>query len=214
MYFRSLIAVALASIAGISVAGSSQAATAEGLVAVHSRHLDELYVRPDANLAAYRKVLIDPVRVGFHRDWLRYGYTANPARPVGEDNVRRIVGGIAGDAQASIAEAFKARGYEIVTVPGPGVLRLSPAIADLYVNAPDRHSPWREKAFTREAGQAVLLLDATDSVSGTLLGRVAHRGVAEQMGRFARANDVSNRFWFDALIRRWAVSCAAELGPH
>jgi hypothetical protein len=214
MNFRALIAVALASIAGITVAGSSQAATAEGLVAVHSRNLDELYLRPDANLAAYRKVLIDPVRVGFHKDWLRYGYTANPARPVGEDNVRRIAAGIARDAQASIAEAFKARGYEIVNAPGAGVLRLSPIIADLYVNAPDRHSPWREKAFTREAGQAVLLLDATDSVSGTLLGRVAHRGVAEQMGRFARANDVSNRFWFDALIRRWAVSCAAELGPH
>lgn len=214
MKFRALIAVALASIAGITVAGSSQAATVDGLIAVHSRNLDELYLRPDANLAAYRKVLIDPVRVGFHRDWLRYGYTANPARPVGDDNVRRIAAGIAGDAQASIAEAFKARGYEIVNAPGAGVLRLSPIIADLYVNAPDRHSAFREKAFTREAGQAVLLLDATDSVSGTLLGRVAHRGVAEQMGRFARANDVSNRFWFEALIRRWAVSCAAELGPH
>jgi hypothetical protein len=214
MNFRVLIAVAFASIAGITVAAPSHSATAEGLIAVRSRNLDELYLRPDANLASYRKVLIDPVRVGFHKDWLRYGYTANAARPVGEDNVRRIAAGIASDAQANIAEAFKARGYEIVSAPGPGVLRLSPIIAELYVNAPDRHSPWREKVFTREAGQAVLLLDVSDSASGTLLGRVAHHAIADQMGRFARASDGSNRFWFDAMSRRWAANCAAELGTH
>ena len=216
MNFRLLVAAALASVGGVNALDSLHAATVttpEGLVAVHSRHLDELYLRPGANLATYRKVVIDPVRVAFHRDWLRYGYTANAARPVAEDNVRRIAAGIARDAEAAVAEAFKARGYEIVSAPAPGVLRLSPRVADLYVNAPDRNSPWREKAFTREAGQAALLLDASDSVSGTLLGRVSHLGRAEQMGGFARANDVSNRFWFDALIRRWARNCASELGP-
>jgi len=29
---------------------------------VQSRNLDELYLRPNADLAAYRKVLIEPVR--------------------------------------------------------------------------------------------------------------------------------------------------------
>lgn len=217
MNFRTLVAVSLASIAGIAEATSSQAAssaTAEGLVAVHSRNFDELYLRPDANLAGYRKVMIDPVRVGFHKDWLRYGYTANAVRPVGEENATRIARDIAGDAQANIVEAFRARGYEIVSTPAPGVLRLTLGVADLYVNAPERHSPWRERSFTREAGQAVLLLEVRDAVSGTLLGRVAHLGIAEQMGRFTRANNVSNRFWFDALSRRWAASCAAEIGPR
>jgi len=212
MNVRAFVAVVFASIAGIAAA-SSQAATAEGLVAVHSRNLDELYLRPDANLAEYRKVMIDPVRVGIHKDWLQYGaYQA--VRPVGEENAKRIAYEIATDAQANIADAFKARGYQIVSAPGPGVLRLSPAVADLYVNAPDRLSSFRTKAFTREAGQAVFLLDVHDSVSGTLLGRIAHHGIADQMGRFMRANDVSNRFWFDALSRRWAQSCAAVLGPH
>jgi uncharacterized protein DUF3313 len=212
-----MLSVAWLSIAGLVVAGSLQAAsiaTTDGLVAVPSRNLDQLYLRPDLNLSAYRKVMIDPVRVGFHRDWLKYGYTGQATRPVGADNARRIAEDIAGDAQASVAEAFRARGYEIVGAPGPDVLRLSPSVADLYVNAPERLSPWREKVFTREAGQATLLLDVRDSVSGTLLGRVAHRGRADQMGRFARASDLSNRFWFDALIRRWAVSCASELGPQ
>lgn len=205
------------SIAGLIAAGSLQAAsiaTTDGLVAVSSRNLDLLYLRPDMTLSAYRKVMIDPVRVGFHRDWLKYGYTGQATRPVGAGNASRIADEIASDAQATLAEAFRSRGYEIVGAPGPDVLRLSPTVADLYVNAPERLSPWREKAFTREAGQATLLLDVRDSVSGTVLGRVAHRGTADQMGRFARASDVSNRFWFEALIRRWAVSCASELAPQ
>jgi uncharacterized protein DUF3313 len=199
--------------AAVTAAVPSLAASPDGLVRVHSRHLDELYIRPDANLPGYRKVMIDPVRVGFHKDWLRYGAYMT-VRPVGEDHAKRIAYDIASDAQANIAEAFRARGYEIVNAPGPGVLRLSPGVADLYVNAPDRFSPFRTTSFTREAGQAVLVLDVRDAVSGTLLGRVAHLGIAEQMGRFMRANDVSNRFWFDAMSRRWAASCAAGLGPH
>mgnify|MGYP003694683459 CR=1 FL=1 len=34
----------------------------EGLVPVQSRNLDKFYVRPNADLAGYRKVMIDPVR--------------------------------------------------------------------------------------------------------------------------------------------------------
>jgi len=194
-------------------AGPSQAAglaTPDGLVPVHSRYLDELYLRPDAALAGYRRVMIDPVRVAFHRDWLKYKYASEVTRPIGEDGMKRIAETTAADARAGLAEAFRARGYEIVTASGPGVLRLSPSVADLYVNAPDRLSSFRMKAFTREAGEAVLLLDARDSVSGALLGRVVHRGTAQQMGRLTRASDVSNRFWFEALLRRWAVHSAAE----
>jgi hypothetical protein len=70
MNFRLLITATLASVAGVNALHSSHAATVttpDGLVAVHSRNLDELYLRPGANLAAYRKVVIDPVRVGFTR---------------------------------------------------------------------------------------------------------------------------------------------------
>lgn len=190
---------------------AASTASHEGLVAVPSRNLDELYLRPNAELASYRKVMIDPVRVEFDRDWLSYKYYGREVtRPVDEENIKRIAEDTAADAQASLAEAFKARGYEIVAAPGPGVLRLTPSVEALYVNAPDRLSPWRTKTFTREAGRAVLLLEARDAVTGTLLGRVVHRGTAQQMGRLARANDVSNRFWFEALFRRWAANCVAE----
>jgi hypothetical protein len=183
----------------------------EGLVAVQSRNLDELYLRPNADLAAYRKVLIDPVRAEIRGDWLKnLNYTRNVSRWVRPDDAQRIAKDTASTLESTIAETYKARGYEIAAAPEPGVLRLSASIADLYVNAPDRFSPWTVKTFTRDAGQATLVLEARDAVSGTLLARVVHHGIAREISRLNMAGDVSNRFWFETLFRRWTSDCITE----
>ena len=190
--------------------GASEAVR-DGLVAVQSRNLDELYLRPNADLAAYRKVLIDPVRADIRGDWVKnLNYTRNVSRWVGPDDAQRIAADVASTLESTLAETYKARGYEIAAAPEPGVLRLSARIADLYVNAPDRFSPWTVKTFTRDAGQATLLLEARDAVSGTLLARVVHHGIAREISRINMAGDVSNRFWFEALFRRWTADCIAE----
>jgi hypothetical protein len=191
----------------------SHAATQDGLVAARSKNLDELHLRPNADLAGYRKVLIDPVQVEFAKGWLTHMNAYNRrslSRWITPDEARRIAEETASSLQAAVTEAFKARGYEIVTAPGPGVLRLSPSATELFVNAPDGLSPWRTRTFTREAGDAKLRLEARDAVSGTLLARVLHRGIARQVGQFNLANEVSNRFWFDTLFSRWAANCADE----
>src|SRR6267378_205504 len=186
-------------------------AVREGLVAVQSRNLDELYLRPNADLAAYRKVLIDPVRAEIRGDWQKnLNYTRNVSRWVGPDDAQRIAADVASTLESTLAETYKARGYEIAAAPEPGVLRLSASIADLYVNAPDRFSPWTVKTFTRDAGQATLLLEARDAVTGALLARVVHHAIAREISRINMANDLTNRFWFDTLFRRWTADCIAE----
>lgn len=207
-----IFSIALLGVAVVSPCHAADPAMHEGLVAVQSRYLDELHVRPNANLAGYRRVLIDPIRVEFSKDWLTHmnAYNRSPSRWIGPDEARRIAMETTSSLENSVAEAFKARGYAIVAAPGPGVLRLSPSVADLYINAPDGLSPWRSKTFTRDAGEAKLLLEARDAVSGTLLARVLHHGIAREVGRLNLANEVSNRFWFDALFRRWAANCVYE----
>ena len=183
----------------------------EGLVAVQSRNLDELYLRPNADLAAYRKVLIDPVRAEMRGDWLKnLNYTRNVSRWVRPEDAQRIAADVASTLESTLAETYKARGYEIASAPEPGLLRVSASIADLYVNAPDRFSPWNVKTFTRDAGQATLVLEARDAVSGTLLARVVHHGIAREISRLNMAGDVSNRFWLETLFRRWTGDCIAE----
>ena len=67
--FRVLAAV----LAGIAVSASDAATppTSEGLVAVQSRSLDEIYVRPNANLSAYRKIVVDPGQATLKKNWLK-----------------------------------------------------------------------------------------------------------------------------------------------
>ena len=218
MNLRALFVVSIATL-GAAVAAPSQAAspaTYEGLVAVQSRDLDEFYLRPNADLAAYRKIVIDPVQVTFRKDWNKdFVDPHGSMRRLLQDDVRLIAEETAATLQSAVAEAFKARGYEIAAAPGPGVLRLSPSIADLYVNAAENLATGGgiTKSFTKDAGEATLVLEARDSVSGTLLGRVVdHRTAREskgtQIGDVRRTTTVSNNFWFDATFRRWATTCA------
>jgi hypothetical protein len=214
MNLQTLFIVCVAAIGGAAFAAEPQApsqATGEGLVAVRSWNLDELYLRPNADLAAYRKVLIDPVRAEVRYDWQKnLNYSRNVSRWVGPDDMKRMAADAASNLESVIAQTYKAQGYEIAAAPEPGVLRLTASIADLYVNAPERYSPWTVKTFTRDAGQATLMLEARDAVSGALLARVVHHGIAREISRINTATDVSNRFWFETLFRRWTADCIAE----
>jgi hypothetical protein len=178
---------------------------------VQSRNLDKFYVRPDANLAGYRKVMIDPVQVEFSKNWLRNVNDPRYVARIRPEDARRIADETTANAGSIVADAFKARGYEIATAPGADVLRLSPRVTELYVNAPDVFPPGVTRSFARDAGEATLVLEARDAVNGTLLAVIVDHGTAQDMMRLTQATNVSNTFWFDGLYKRWAVNSAAEL---
>ncbi len=50
-------------------AAPSTVAESEGLVQVRVQGLDSVYARKDADLARYRKVMLDPIEVSFQRGW-------------------------------------------------------------------------------------------------------------------------------------------------
>ncbi len=209
LWFVSWVSLGWAAFAAPSDA--ARPATHDGLVPVESRSLDELYLRPNADFADYRTVLIDPVQVEFRKDWNRDNdNTRRVARRISPADVRRIAEETASSLGSIVAEAFKARGYEIAAGPGPGVLRLSPRVTDLYINAPDVLPPGRTKSFVRNAGEATLSFDARDAVTGALLGRVVDRETGHRTAELTRATGASNAFWFDAMFRQWAASSAEE----
>lgn len=212
MGLRTLLLIAtVAGVAGIATAPGAQPAASDGLARVPSKALGELYVRPNADLAAYRKVELAPARVEFERGWLkRINETRDVSRRISQDDVQRIAGDAATRLDAAVAAAFAAQGYEVVTAPGPGVLRVSPYVTDLFVNAPDVPAPGIQRGYTySDAGTATVHLDAHDAQSGTLLARVVDRNTATEVGRLDRATSVSNLFWFETMFRR-SMTHAAE----
>ena len=91
-----------------------------------------------------------------------------------------------------------------MTTPGNDVLRLSPGVANLYINAPDTMSAGRSRTYTTEAGEATLVLEARDSQSGALLGRVFDRRETRQSAGVQWTTSVSNRADFKQLFQSWA----------
>jgi|SRR5689334_7610344 len=197
---------------------AADAATGDGLVWVHSWNLDEFYLRPNTDLATYRSVMIDPVQVQFRKDWNRDFVDPHASiRRLSQDDVRRIADETAVGFQTALADAFKARGYTLVSSPGPGVLRLSPTMTNVYVNAvEDLYTGGTTKSFTKDAGEATLLLEVRDAGSGTLLSRVVDRRTAQetkgtQRGDLVRSPRVASNFWFEDLFRKWSTACVKEL---
>ena len=203
----------------LSIAGCASApvVTSDGLVSERSGKFDELYLRPNADFSAYRRALIEPVPVRFARDLNRqHGLNHLLAQPLHQPYLDRDT--VAQDMSAlmekSLLEAFRAANYEIVSQPGPGVVRISARIDELYINAPDEMSSSVRGAFNRETGDASLKLVAADSVTGNTLARVVHRRIVREVGRANLANDTTNRFWFETAFRRWAADVTSAFGAE
>jgi hypothetical protein len=211
---KTLSLIWVAALAGTTIAplsGAATPATSDGLVSVQSRTLDELYMRPNVRLSQYQKIIVDPAQASLKKNWLK---DINAQRDVQRwlvpEDAQRVRDEAATSMGPVVTEAFKTRGFEVATAPGPGVLRLTPSVTDLYLNAPDTHDPGIQRYVVRDGGQATLLLEMRDSVTGELIGRVVDRGTAREIRLNNRATGVSNLFWFEAMFREWAGNCAKE----
>ena len=190
--------------------------TSDGLVSERSAKFDQLYLRPNADLSAYRRALIEPVPVKFAKDYLtrQHGLNHLLAQPLGKpyQDPEAVAQDLAALMQASLRDAFRAAHYEIADAPAPGVLRIAARVEELYINAPDEMSSSVKASFNRDTGQATLSLDAVDSTTGQVLARVVHHAIVREATRANLADDTTNRFWLETAFRRWAGSVAAEFG--
>jgi len=210
-YFVALLAAAAAGALATAFAAINPAA--EGLAAVKSSTLDEVYLRPTVDLTGYRKVMIDPARVQLFKGWRKsINQQREPSRWITVEEEQILIDTAASGMTEAVARGFKDRGFEIVTAPGPGVLRVSPSTPDLFVNAPDTVTPTRQAQITQhDAGDATLNMEIRDSVNGTVVGFVSDRNTAHQVQRFNQVTLISNQFWFDAMFSAWARNIASEL---
>ena len=210
MKLKAYLVVIMAALGGATALAAPYETTApasyDGLVAVQTRNLDKLYVRPNADVARYQAVMIDPVTVEFSKDWNRSVNDPRYTTRIRPEDAQRIADQTTGSVGDILAAALTQRGYQIVTAPGPGVLRLSPHVTDLYVNAPDVFPPGVTRSFARDAGEATVTLEARDATNGTLVAVISDHATAQDMLRLSRATDVSNAFWFEGMFKRFAAN--------
>ncbi len=180
-------------------------ANEEGLVRVESKAVDVLYTRPEATLAGYSKLLLRPIEVQFAKNW-------NPERSNSAlydmHNVDREK--IKSDLAAAFAEVFtrdmQKGGYPIVSEPGPDVLEMQAAIANLYINAPDPSQlSGRTKVYTTDAGEMTLIMQLHDSITGQILARaIDRRGASHDYWNWTTS--ASNTADAKRIISTWSTS--------
>jgi hypothetical protein len=188
-------------------------ATWDGLVQVKSRRFALAYLAPGADFTSYHKVMIDPVEIAFKKNYVREYNSSHRglSSQIRDSDVERMVAEGSRSATSLFAKAFSDAGYQVVTEPGPDVVRVHSGVVDIYVNAPDVRSAGRRTVIAPEAGYASFVVEARDSMTGALLGRVLDKRYAgDNIGRVR--NSVTNRSDFEALFRTWAKQAVSEFG--
>lgn len=208
-----LIRKSLATLGLVLTLGTALAADApetwDGLVEVKPRKADAAYLMPGADFRPYTKVMLDPTEVAFRKDWMKdMNQGTSLSRQVTDQDAQKILDTARSNFDDIFAEAFTKAGFQVVTAAAPDVLRIRTGLANLYVNAPDVNAPGRSRTFTANAGEATLIVEVRDSVSGALMGRAVDRRQTRDTG-MQMATSVSNLSDFRILFKHWASIAAS-----
>lgn len=198
-----LVALAAPAAFAQSKAELDEAMSHDGLQRIKVKGIDLAYSRPGASLAGYNAVMIDPIDVSFRKDW-------DPTKPgsrtklstAERDNIRR---GVADIVREELVKELQGKSvYKVVTAPGPDVLRVRAAIANLYVNAPDTMSAGRTRTYAVSAGEMTLVAELLDSETGSIVSRVIDRREAQGTGTMTLTNSVVNAAEARSIASSWA----------
>jgi hypothetical protein len=126
------------------------------------------------------------------------------SRDITEKDAEKILEKARSGFTEVFTKEFQKAGITIVTSPGPDVLRLTPIVTDLYINAPDTMQPGMTRTYTMEAGEATLVLEGRDSTTNALLGRAVDRRETQGTGVAQITSSVTNIAEFERLFSQWA----------
>ena len=187
----------------------------DGLVEVKSKRMDAVYLLPGADFRPYTKVMIDPSVIAFQKNWLRNMNSSQaigmPSRRISSSDAQKIIQSAQQNFDKVFAETLTKNGFVVVTEPGSDVLHLSPGVANLYINAPDVNGPTMSNTYVMDAGEGMLVLEARDSQTNTILGRVLDERETRSSGVMQITNQYTNVSDFRDLVNTWASICAKGL---
>jgi hypothetical protein len=198
-----LLVLCAAALAGCASSRNPPPEEWDGLVLRPGTRLAAVWVKPDAELPAYRSVKIDPVQVSFARNWDPNRGTRQANR-LNADDMAAIQAGLADLFREIFREELAAGGYQLVEEAGPETLRVTAAIVDLYISAPDNMSAGRSRTYTANSGRMTLVAELRDSVTGEILARAVDARSARTTGSLDITNRVTNTADARRIVRIWA----------
>lgn len=178
--------------------------TYDGLYPVKGGRMDGAWARPDFNVESYSKIMLQGVGVEYRPG----GATRTNSLTMSNDDFYALTPEQKARFEQEMAKAFreelqKGEHFELVDEPGPDVLLIRGGLLDVVSYAPPDPLGNAEIYLSR-VGEATLVLEVRDSLSGAILLRAVDRRAAEDSARgFSNSNRVSNTAEFRRLARTW-----------
>lgn len=210
----------LSSILIVGMAAAPAAASADsevpevsldGLELVEKDRRGEIYAEPGVDWSTYSRIQLDKATVSFKKNWMRDQNRGRPFKVRAED-MERIKADLSDLFDEVFSKELSEKGdYDVTTESAGDVMRITPRIVDLDVNAPDTRSPGITQTFTEQAGRMTLKLEIYDSVTGDLIAATSDRRESPRRGYYQWTTSVSNRADARRMLQRWAKDLRERL---
>ncbi len=181
----------------------NQPTTFDGLVPVTETEMDEAWVRPDFDPAAYTKIMFRGAGIEYRpvksATRIRVGNQTQFA--TSEANKRRLESVVTEEFRRQLTQV---QGYEITNEAGPDTLLLVVGLKDVVSHVPPEFVG-RHEVYLSEVGTATLVLEFRDSESNAVMVRGVDRRAAQRYGQdFQKSSPVTNWPVVKRLAATWA----------
>ena len=188
--------------------GPDAEVTFDGLYEVKNSRADKAWALPDLDLKGYTKIMLQGAGVEYRPGGQsgRTYYQRSRGGPfeVTEEQKARFEETV---RQVFREELGRSETLEIVTEPGPDVLLVRGALLDVISYVPPDDTPGRVDVYLSSVGEATLVIEIRDSITGAILARTLDRRAAESMpGMLTESNRVTNTAEVRRVVRRWATA--------
>ena len=174
----------------------------DGLHLVNKSRMDKVWVKPDIDFSQYDQLMFEGAGIQYRavKDPGRLNRSAE-AFPLSERQKARLE---KATKEAFQSEFEKFEQFTVTTKPDTGVLKVTLALIDVVSRVPPEPMG-RNSIYISDLGQAVLVVELSDSVTDEILARALDGQRVEQVV-MRESNPVTNINEVKRSVRKWGVT--------
>lgn len=180
--------------------------TFDGLTPVDNSVFTAAWADADIDFTQYNKMMLAPAQFEFRAvSNTSTGTTTGAANERAfwiSDTAKQQLIDTVTDVFAE--ELANSEHWEIVDTPGPDTILLAGKLLDIVSRVPP-DKVGADEVYLGSVGEATLVIEVKDSLSGQTIYRAVEKSRIESSGREARATDVTTWTEVRRWARRWAV---------
>jgi len=181
--------------------------TFDGLAPISNARFKNAWIDPDVDLAGYDKIMAGGAEFEFRAVKKSSGSSSMRRGNetefwISDQNKQKLIDTV-GDV--FVEELQKSKHFEIVNEAGPDVLIIVGVLHDIVSRVPPEMIG-RGDIYLSSVGEATLILELRDSLSGETIYRAVDRRAAERAGgSVVRSSSVTSWSEVRRMARRWAT---------